>query len=155
MATCWPMCGASVASHVSSVSGAVDSQLRPILWIALADADLSFPVWIDLGFDAELVISRSEAARLDVANTGRVVDVLLGDGVPSTMPIGTLRVQWLGRDITVSVLLSEDTDPSREERTGRPLGLLGLGLLRGARVQMDIVLGGKVVIERPIPLAAL
>lgn len=111
----------------------------------------SFPAWIDLGFEGELVVPRSQAARLGIELTDRNAGVLLGDGTTGEMRVGQLAIRLFGRTRVARVLLSQDDDPPREETTGEIVALIGLGLLRGARLSIDLVPGGAVNIERPIP----
>ena len=146
-------CVASDDPPVSKLVGIVDSQLRPIVRITIAGKRKSFPAWIDLGFEGELVLPFSERDRLEVETTSEVVDVVLGDGTPALMPLGRLPIRIFGRRHVARVLLSTDREPALDESSGQPLGLIGLGLLGGTRLTVDLVAQGNVVLEKPIPSA--
>lgn len=136
---------------MSELIGRVDSNLRPVIRLRLAGTRRTFPVWIDLGFDADLVIPATEAGSLGVRMTPRRVGVTLGDGSERMMPLGELEVSLLRHRVHAGVLLSFDSNPAREEGTGTPLGLIGLGLLARTRITIDLVPQGMVTVETPIP----
>ena len=93
----------------------------------------------------------SERNRLGFELADDMVDVLRGDGTPTSMLSGSLPITLLGRRRIAQVLLSRDSDAARDETSGEPLALIGLGLMRGCRITADLVPQGAVVIERPIP----
>ena len=132
----------------------VDGLLRPVVRIAISGQTRSFPAWIDLGFEGELVMPRAEARRLGVAVTNQQLNVILGDGSTTLMPLGRLKIRWLGRARQIRVLISSDPEPSLDEATGEAVALVGLGLLRGSRLTIDLTPGGGILIERPIPTAS-
>ena len=136
---------------MSKLTGVVDENKRPVVRLRVARGRLTFPVWIDLGFDADLVLPISEFARLGVRLTPRRSWVSLADGTMRSMQMGVLELAFLRRTIEARVVPSPDPDPPREVGTGIPLGFIGLGLLERARVTVDLVPQGSVVIERPIP----
>lgn len=67
------------------------------------------------------------------------------------MPLGRLPIRFLGRTRVARVLMSSDQEAAVDEASGEVLALIGLGLLNDARVTIDLVPQGIVVLERPIP----
>ena len=135
---------------MSEIIGVVDSNLRPTIRLRIVRSRVTFPVWIDLGFEGDLVLTSSEAHRLGAQTTGRFVDVALGDGSQTQMPLATLAVRMFNRTVNANILVSDDVEPARTA-SGELLGLIGLGLLANSSVLIDLVPQGRIVITKPIP----
>lgn len=93
---------------------------------------------IDTGFDAWLTLPRPaiEALGLSLREEGRYT---LGDGSRASSRFFTAEVEWFGRWRRMLVL----------ELSGDPL--IGMALLRGSHLGMDVSEGGRVEI-RPLSI---
>ena len=100
-----------------------------------ASATLSFT--IDTGFDGYLCLPPEQVAGLDLARVGAPV-VVLGDGRQAELDLYSAFAEWQGRLVPVSVLGVEGG------------ALLGMSLLHGNRLTMDVVADGPLRID---PLA--
>ena len=89
---------------------------------------------IDTGFDGHLLLPPSVAGSLSLPRIGSARPTL-ADGSVVTMPVHVAGVLWHGRSRPARVLVAE----------GGPL--VGMALLRGSRLRVDVVPGGSVVIE--------
>jgi clan AA aspartic protease len=92
---------------------------------------------LDTGFTEDLSVDRETAARLGLPFDSSM-DVVLADGSIESVDVHTGTVVWHGRETPVHILVS-DGDP-----------LLGMHLLYGSRLTIDVVDGGAVTIE-PLP----
>jgi clan AA aspartic protease len=92
---------------------------------------------IDTGFSAELTLPRVEIVALGLPHVSAKL-LVLADGSVQPTSVFLATVVWDGMDRTVEVH-QLDQPP-----------LLGMRMLRGHRITMDIIVGGDVTIE-PIP----
>ena len=89
---------------------------------------------IDTGFTGDLTLPPALIRRLNLPWKGRG-QALLADGGMHTFDEYVGTVSWNGQSLTVEVS-SADTNP-----------LVGMGLLRGHRLSMDVIENGAVTIE--------
>ena len=89
---------------------------------------------MDTGFTGDLVLPRDTIGRLGLSFVGRR-SVILASGERDVADAFAAAVHWRGRRRNVIVL-----DSSSEF-------LLGMSLLEGSRITMDVQVGGSVVIE--------
>lgn len=92
---------------------------------------------IDTGFDGCLCLPPEEVAALGLSPMG-AQRVVLGDGSEAELVIYEVGVEWHGRLVEVTALEAE----------GAPL--LGMAMLRGSLLTMEVVAAGLVRID-PIP----
>ena len=92
---------------------------------------------IDTGFNGDLTLTLTRIAQLGLARTGDVL-VQLADGSFSKQRYYRAQLTWNGAIRDVKVILIEC----------KPL--VGLKLLEGSRLAIDVIVGGPVTIE-PIP----
>ena len=89
---------------------------------------------IDTGFSGDLTLPPALIRRLNLPWKGRS-QALLADGGRHTFDEYVGTVSWNGQSHTVEVS-SADTNP-----------LVGMGLLRGHRLSMDVIENGAVTID--------
>ena len=123
------------------IAGRVSPQLEAVVPLRVwgrshTVATLRFVV--DTGFDGFVCVSAEQADALDLAPVG-TQPVVLGDGSSARLKLFEAVVEWHGEHVPVPVL----------EVEGGPL--LGMALLHGSRMTMDIVADGPLRIE---PLGA-
>lgn len=95
---------------------------------------LSVQAVVDTGFDGDLVLPASVVQSLALEYRHEVT-AAVGDNRLVRFAAFRARVQWLGAERGVLVLQSE----------GGPL--LGMSLLQGSRLTVDVVEGGEVRID--------
>ena len=118
-----------------TTSGSVRN-LVPLVPIVIVSADSSlqqFHVLLDTGFDGYLTLSASEVRRLGLENP-TPEPVTLADGAQQDSNVYTATVIWLGERRLIRV----------HELGPRPL--VGMALLHGNRVTLDVIEGGPVTI---------
>ena len=94
-------------------------------------------VVIDTGFTGHLILPAGAVRSLSLPERG-FVEVELADGEMATLGVYEARVLWHGRRHRVPVY----------EADGGPL--LGMSLLRGSTLTIEVIPGGEVLIaERP------
>jgi clan AA aspartic protease len=89
---------------------------------------------IDTGFDGALCLPPEQVAALQLTPIGSQL-VVLGDGSEAELALYEAAVEWHGRLVLV---------PALEAEGG---ALLGMALLHGSRMTMDIVENGPLQIE--------
>jgi len=97
-----------------------------------ATATLGFT--IDTGFDGSVCLPPEQVAALQLVPLGTQL-VILGDGSEAELAMYEAAVEWHGRLVLV---------PALEVEGG---ALLGMALLHGSRMTMDIVENGPLQIE--------
>jgi clan AA aspartic protease len=107
----------------------------PLMLRAPLGATQKIDALIDTGFNGFLTLPPSLIAALDLKRLARG-RAILADGRDQLFDIHAVTVLWDGGPLTVEAD-SADTDP-----------LVGMGLLQGYRLSMQIVHGGSVEIER-------
>jgi clan AA aspartic protease len=89
---------------------------------------------IDTGFDGSVCLAPEEVAALQLPPIGTQV-VVLGDGSEAELALYEAAVEWHGQVVLVPALEAEGS------------ALLGMALLHGSRMTMDIVENGPLQIE--------
>ena len=110
---------------------------KPFVTVVLLGGDGSrhpFTVVLDTGFDGELMLPRSVIRRFGFAYRG-MRSGILADGSRFETPAFTTEILWQNQQSMVSVYESESEY------------LLGIHLLWGQRLAMDVIEGGRIVIE--------
>jgi clan AA aspartic protease len=123
------------------MTGEVTAHREAVLPLMLMGPDgLSHQITavLDTGFTASLTLDSAVITALNLA-FDREMPVLLADGITTSMRVYRAAVLWDGAERGIFVHASE----------GEPL--LGMALLHGHRVTMDVVDGGLLNIE---PLGA-
>lgn len=120
------------------MGGVVVSAREPIIHITLLCPDGSpaeVDAVIDTGCTAELVLPADAVAELGLPFE-KMDAAIIADGSEIECPIHQARILWDGnwRDVSVSV---SETDP-----------LVGMALLEGFRLSMDVIDSGRIMIER-------
>ena len=124
------------------IRGRVSQALDPLITIEVRDADGGLEpleVILDTGFTGHLTLPRDSIQRLRLTYSGRRT-VILASGQMIGIDAYTAVVSWGGqhRDVVVLESISES--------------LVGMSLLQGSRVTLDIRVGGVVLVERSSPL---
>ncbi|MBM4031673.1 MAG: clan AA aspartic protease [Planctomycetes bacterium] len=120
--------------------GRVSSGLEAIVPVVVGPAGgpaMTLACILDTGFDGFVALAPSQMAALGLRPAG-TQRVTLGDGSEAHLPLYNVPILWHGRRLAVPAL----------EVEGAPL--LGMALLHGSEVGMQVVEGGFVRIE-PIP----
>lgn len=110
---------------------------EPVLVLAVLAADgrrFEVETVVDTGFDGELALPSELVQRLGHPYLGSTA-ATLANGSVVRLDYHEGRLLWHGRERAVAVLASGG-DP-----------LVGVGLLRGSPLQIDVVPGGSVVVE--------
>ena len=112
-----------------------------VLTLTVRDEDDGQPVdveaVIDTGFSGHLTLPASFVGDLNLTREGDV-EVELANGQIAELGVYEARVRWHDREVPVPVY----------EADGEPL--IGMSLLRGSRLTVDVAPGGDVVIEEKI-----
>jgi len=119
------------------ITGRVSPQLEAAIPLTLRGRDgtgATLRVVIDTGFDGSLCLPPDRVEALRLFPLGVQV-VLLGDGTEAELGLYQVDVEWHGRLVVA---------PALEVEGG---ALLGMALLRGCRLTMDVADGGPVTIE--------
>lgn len=119
------------------LTGKVNSRLEAVvrLWIGgPEDRVLETDVLIDTGFSGSLSLPPEIIARLGLLPHGEMLGIL-ADGTKSLFPIYKAIISWYGQPRVISVSAVENHP------------LLGMGVLHGCELAMQIVEGGEVAIR--------
>ncbi|MCG8583780.1 MAG: clan AA aspartic protease [Pirellulales bacterium] len=121
------------------MKGKID-QLEARIELTIAghnNESVSLACVIDTGFTGSLTLSQTIIHELDLPLVGKR-QVMLGDGSIANLSVYNAKVMWHGSWKNVLVLgVDGDT-------------LLGISLLMGSRIALDVIDGGLVSID-PIP----
>lgn len=118
------------------IVGAVDAMGDAVVELTIAGADqysARLPFVVDTGFSGDVTLPAELADALDLRFTG-MGHTRLGDGSLSNFPIREASIRWDGVTRIVEVEVSE-TEP-----------LLGMRLLDGHELRIDVLPGGTVTI---------
>lgn len=121
------------------ISGWVNAYREAVLHLAVRNLDgreQEIAAVIDTGFNGHLTLPSHLISELDLPfrRNGRAV---LGDGSTVTFDVHEAIILWNGRQRRIPVD-SADSEP-----------LLGMGLLEGHELNIEVIQGGKAVI-RPL-----
>ena len=121
--------------------GRVNSWLEAVVPVQVERAGgpaMTLACVLDTGFDGFVALAPSQMAALGLRPAG-TQRVTLGDGSEAHLPLYNVPVLWHGSRLAVPALAVDGTP------------LLGMALLHGSLLSMQVVEGGFVRIE-PIPL---
>lgn len=103
--------------------GNVDDQGRAIVSVSVltdgASTARSLQVWIDTGFNGDLVLPRQQIIDLGLAQSG-TVKAILADGSQVALKTYSCNIEWFGEQRHLEVVANDGAYP-----------LLGVGLLLG------------------------
>lgn len=123
---------------LAKLIGSVDHLGRPVVRVAIAGRDDEALGTVDTGFNLEVMMTAGDARVLGVTLLEDAEDVELGHGERVLVRLGRLRLNWLGSERDVTVLVGERTRPSRE---GDPVLLIGTRLLKPHLLLIDFEQG--------------
>lgn len=117
------------------IRGVVTPDLQAVIHLAVrgraGHEEIEFVV--DTGFNTFLTLPTETIARLNLSKTG-VAQAVLADGSEVELAVYEAVVLWNGEERDVSVLESD-------------VALVGMAMLRGCEMKIEIVDGGAVSIE--------
>lgn len=118
------------------ITGKIVDNQEAIIELEIVDANDTEKVEaiIDTGFTGELTLPGNLIDRLGLPRIGEL-PITLGDGNEIDVGLYLGMVLWQGQDRIVQVLRTD----------GRPL--VGMSLLYGNRLILDVVTNGEVIIE--------
>ena len=103
--------------------GHVDRTGRALIRVSVRPssiaADREIEVWIDTGFNGDLVLPRHQIDALELTHSG-TVKAVLADGSEVALKMHTCLVDWFGKERRIEVVANDGEYP-----------LLGVGLLAG------------------------
>ena len=118
--------------------GPVDNFGRALVTIAVRPSGAARPqsteVWIDTGFNGDLVLPQRQIDQLSLVHSG-TVKAVLADGSQVTLKTFTCLIEWFGEERTLEVVENEGEYP-----------LLGVGLLLGHELRVSYRTG-EITIE--------
>jgi clan AA aspartic protease len=120
------------------LTGRINSKLEAVvsLWIGGPEGrSLKTDVIVDTGFSGALSVPQEVVTHLGLLPFGRMRGTL-ADGHERFFPVYTAIISWHGEPRLVYVSLIEEGAP-----------LMGMGMLRGCELAMQIVEGGEVAIR--------
>jgi len=91
---------------LSEIIGHVDARDRPIVSLAIPGHDDPLPVLIDTGFNKELLIHATDAARFKCEVSDVTMQVELAGRERSILTLACTSVVWFGRLRDVDVLIA-------------------------------------------------
>lgn len=118
------------------VTGAREATVQLVIEGPSAATTLADAV-IDTGFNGYLTVPRAMITALGLPSQG-VRRATLGDGTPCTLNVYRATVLWDGQHRPVQALEAEGAV------------LIGMALLEGSRMTIDVRAGGAVIME-PLP----
>lgn len=120
------------------LTGRINSKLEAVvtLWIGGPEGrSLKTDAIIDTGFSGSLSVPGEVVASLGLLPYGTMRGTL-ADGRERFFPVCTAIISWLGKPRIINVNVVEESEP-----------LLGMGMLHGCELAMQIVAGGEVAIR--------
>ncbi len=121
------------------LTGSVDDRGRPLVRVRIPGKDDELLVILDTAFTGELLLSQQDAQQWGTLVLDVEADIELGDRSTLTAKQGLLTIDWLGRelDVTVQVTPNATSRSASMRRDGDPVGLLGTTLLNQALLTID------------------
>ena len=111
------------------MNGLIDTYGRALLTIKIRPDTSKNPtpveVWIDTGFNGDLVLPRPQIDSLGLRKSGSV-DAVLADGSPVELSTHTCMIDWFGHERRLEVVANDGEYP-----------LLGVGLLLGLELRAN------------------
>ncbi len=120
------------------MNGHVDGNGRALITVTVRSSDATAPrdvqVWIDTGFNGDLVLPQQQIDDLVLAQSG-TVKAIPADGSEVALKTYTCRIDWFGEQRHLEVVANEGEYP-----------LLGVGLLRNHDLHISYR-SGRITIE--------
>jgi len=120
------------------VNGYVDSNGRALVTVSVRPSDAAaireLPVWIDTGFNGDLVLPQQQIDDLALLHSG-TVKAILADGSEVVLKTYACLIDWFGEQRDLEVVANEGEYP-----------LLGVGLLLGHDLHISYR-SGEITIE--------
>ena len=120
------------------MNGHVDSSGRVLLAVTVRPSDVAagrqIQVWIDTGFNGDLVLPQHLIEDLALPHSG-TVKAILADGSEVTLKTHSCLIDWFGQQRHLEVVANESEYP-----------LLGVGLLLGHELSISYR-SGEISIE--------
>lgn len=120
------------------MNGRVDSFGRALVIVAVRPtetADLhEIEVWIDTGFNGDLVVPRQQIDELKLPQSGTLM-AMLADGSEVALQRYTCLIDWFGEERTLEVVARDGNVP-----------LLGVGLLAGHDLHISYRAGNVTIV---------
>jgi clan AA aspartic protease len=119
------------------IEGQVTNNLEAQISICIYASDgkpVYFSAVIDTGFTAFLTLSPKLAKHLGFTALAKT-NVVLADGSESVMSMCPVTVEWHGVKRKITLLVSAGGS------------LIGMALLKGSKLTIDVVRGGEVIIS--------
>ncbi len=105
------------------MNGRVDQLGRALVTVSIRASDVApghdFDVWIDTGFNGDLVLPQTQIDNLALPQSG-TVKAILADGSEIALKRYTCLIDWFGEQHELEVVANDGEHP-----------LLGVGLLLG------------------------
>jgi clan AA aspartic protease len=124
------------------ISGIVSAEVFPLVDIVVSADPFSSPQTVtavlDTGYTGALMLPHAVVQALTLRKLGKAF-AILADGSQITVPVYRAFVLWHSQIWTSVDVAAADGDP-----------LIGIGLLNGSRVTVDVTSGGSIVIS-PLP----
>lgn len=127
------------------IRGTVTEQREAVVVVEVEDATGALhpvSVVVDTGFDGSLTLPEGALKDLSASRIGRIA-IILADGSESLCDLYELQIIWDGQRQLIEVD-SAETAP-----------LLGMTLLEGFVLNVDVIEGGEVTIMRRDSLSAI
>jgi clan AA aspartic protease len=120
------------------MNGSVDSCGRALVSVSVRASDVAatheIRVWIDTGFNGDLVLPQQQIEDLTLPQSG-TVKAILADGSEVTLKRYVCLIDWFGQERDLEVVANEGEYP-----------LLGVGLLLGHDLRISYR-SGEITIE--------
>ncbi len=120
------------------MTGRVDSYGRAIVTVSIRASDVAathdIQVWIDTGFNGDLVLPRQQIDDLELPPSG-TLKAILADGSEVVLQRYTCLIDWFGEERDLEVVANDGEYP-----------LLGVGLLVGCDLHISYR-SGMITIE--------
>jgi clan AA aspartic protease len=122
---------------LAKILGSVDQLGRPVVRVAIVGRADEVLATIDTGFNGEAMMPLGDALQLGVTVLEGTRDVELGHGHSVAVQVGRMRVQWLGYERDVGVLISDRVT----QTLSGPVMLIGTRLLKSHLLLIDFERG--------------
>ena len=120
------------------MNGHVDSNGRALVTVSIRPSDAAaaheMRVWIDTGFNGDLVLPHQQIDELALPHSG-TVKAILADGSEVALKTYACLIDWFGQERHLEVVANDGEYP-----------LLGVGLLAGLDLHISYR-SGKITIE--------
>lgn len=131
---------------MSEIIGHVDALDRPIVSLSIPGQEDGILVTVNTGFNRQLLIHRSEIAKLRFDFVDLTMAVELAGRQRRNFEVARSQIHWFGRAQDVEVLITPGNEP-RTALADEPIGLLGTSLLAPHRLSIDFAARRVVITE--------